>query len=354
MQLIQEKVNQASKLLKEFGIDCWITFVRESAINGDPVLPFLIPGDVTWHSAFIFSSTGKRIAIVGQYDRQMVEDTGAYDEVMAFVTGIKEPLLEVFKKLNPAQIAVNYSIDSEICDGITHGMYLTLEKYLSEIGMADRLTSGEKIVSALRQRKSPREIENIRAAIQQTEEIWELLRGFLKVGLSEAEVAAFIREEIARRGLPHAWDPETCPAVFTGPETAEAHYHPTERKIEPGHLVNMDFGVKVNEYCSDMQRTFYVLREDEDRAPDEVQKGFDTIVEAIEAARQAMRPGVLGHEVDTVARDLIVSRGYDSFPHGLGHQVGRFVHDGTALLGPAWEKYASKPFQPLEAGMVFT
>jgi Xaa-Pro aminopeptidase len=49
-----------------------------------------------------------------------------------------------------------------------------------------------------------------------------------------------------------------------------------------------------------------------------------------------------------------VEAGYDEFPHGLGHQVGRFAHDGTALLGPAWEKYARKPFRPLEPGMVFT
>ena len=46
--------------------------------------------------------------------------------------------------------------------------------------------------------------------------------------------------------------------------------------------------------------------------------------------------------------------GFEPFPHGLGHQVGRFSHDGTALLGPPWEKYAQKPFEPLEEGMVFT
>jgi Xaa-Pro aminopeptidase len=63
---------------------------------------------------------------------------------------------------------------------------------------------------------------------------------------------------------------------------------------------------------------------------------------------------VQGVQVDAVARDLICAAGYAPFPHGLGHQVGRFPHDGTALLGPAWEKYAGKPFRPLAAGMVFT
>jgi Xaa-Pro aminopeptidase len=85
-----------------------------------------------------------------------------------------------------------------------------------------------------------------------------------------------------------------------------------------------------------------------------VQRGFDTIVRAIEESRGAMRPGVTGQSVDAVGRRVITDSGYEEFPHGLGHQVGRFAHDGTALLGPAWEKYAKKPFVPLEEGMVFT
>jgi Xaa-Pro aminopeptidase len=63
---------------------------------------------------------------------------------------------------------------------------------------------------------------------------------------------------------------------------------------------------------------------------------------------------VIPHEVDAAARDYIVSKGYGEFPHGLGHQVGRFAHDGNALLGPTWEKYAGKVYQPVEEGMVFT
>nr|NIP17961.1 aminopeptidase P family protein [Xanthomonadales bacterium]NIX12750.1 M24 family metallopeptidase [Xanthomonadales bacterium] len=123
---------------------------------------------------------------------------------------------------------------------------------------------------------------------------------------------------------------------------------------ERGHVLNMDFGVSHEDYVSDIQRVFYVLEEGESEAPPEVMRGFETIVEAIEKARQALKPGVQGVEVDSVARDLIVSRGYEEYPHGLGHQVGRFAHDGTALLGPAWEKYAGKPFEPVEEGMVFT
>ena len=82
--------------------------------------------------------------------------------------------------------------------------------------------------------------------------------------------------------------------------------------------------------------------------------GAADVPESIEMARQALKPGVRGVDIDRIARDTIVSEGYAEYPHGLGHQVGRFAHDGTALLGPAWEKYAGKPFEPVETGMVFT
>jgi Xaa-Pro aminopeptidase len=352
--LIREKVKQAVGLLNEFDIDCWITFTRESQINGDPALAFLTTGDVTWHSAFIINRDGKTHAIVGLYDQKTVEETGAYDQVVGYLTGIREPFLDYIRELNPALIAVNYSRGSEISDGLTHGMFLTLQEYLAEVGMGDRLISAERIVSALRERKSAIEIASIKEAIRETQRIFDEVAHFIKPSKTEKEIARFMLEEVEHRKLQLAWGESTCPAVFTGPETAAAHYGPTDRKVEPGHLLNMDFGVKVEGYCSDLQRTFYIRGKGESGLPVDVGKGFRTIVEAIESAKQAMRPGVRGFEIDAVARGLIMGNGYPEFPHALGHQVGRFPHDGTALLGPLWEKYAQKPHQPLEEGMVFT
>jgi Xaa-Pro aminopeptidase len=352
--LIQEKINQAKAILKEFDIDCWITFVRESQLNGDPTLAFLVTADLTWHSAFIVTKSGETRAIVGKYDQKTVEETGAYDQVVGFVEGFKEPLLSYLNSLNPREIAVNYSEDSEICDGLTHGMYLTLFRTLSEIGMEKRLTSAERIVSALRERKSKSELEYMTRAVRITEEIFREVTGFIRPGKTEQEIAAFMKQKVREKGVDFGWEESVCPAVFTGPETAAAHYAPTDRKVEPGQVLNMDFGVKYNGYCSDMQRTFYILKSGEREAPDGVMRGFQTIVNSIESARKALKPGVEGREIDKISREIILQAGYDEFPHALGHQVGRFSHDGTALLGPAWEKYARKPFQKIEQGMVFT
>jgi Xaa-Pro aminopeptidase len=313
--LIKEKVNQAIGILGEYGIDCWITFVRESGMMRDPMLDFLCAADMTWHSAFIISRTGKSCAIVGQMEKLTVEEMGVYDQVFGYVEGVKGDLLAYLKELDPKTIAVNYSETSEVCDGLTHGMYLTLKSHLADIGFDERLISAERVTSSLRARKTPSEIKPMRTAVENTLEIYAMLADFIRPGLTEKEIAAFTQAEIRSRGLGYAWDPFHCPAVFTGPESAGAHYQPTDRVVERGHLLNMDFGVNFEDYVSDIQRTF---------------------------------------EIDAVARDYIVSQGYEGFPHGLGHQVGRFAHDGTALLGPAWEKYANKPFETIEEDMVFT
>ena len=352
--LIKEKVKQAIEILKEFDVDCWITFARESQVNGDPMLAFLVTADITWHSTFIISQNGQTHAIVGKYDVATVEDTQAFDEVVGFVEGIKKPFQEYMKKLNPKKIALNYSEGSEICDGLPHGLYLTMYKMLDELGMADRIISAERYVSAIRERKSLTEIQYMKEAIRHTEEIFDLVTNFIEPGVTEKEIAQFMKDEAEDRKLELAWEPSVCPAVFTGPETAGAHYAPSGKKIEKGHVLNMDFGVKVNGYCSDMQRTFYILEDGETQAPPEVQKGFETIVKSIHDSFAGIKPGRFGHEIDKISRDVVTNAGFAEFPHAVGHQVGRFSHDGTALLGPPWEKYYQKPFQVLEENMVFT
>jgi len=352
--LIKEKVEQAIEILNENDVDCWIKFVRESGIVHDPMLDFLIQADVTWHSAFIITKSGKTYAIVGQMDTQTIEDIEVYTHVLGYIEGIKDLLTKTINEIDPSSIALNYSKGSEISDGLTHGMYLTLYEFFLEIGYADKIISAEKIASSLKARKTDFEIQRMTRAIEHTLDIFSKVTSFIVPGKTEKEIAEFMIREVENRGLDFAWEKSHCPAVFTGPETAEAHYKPTDRRVERGHVLNMDFGVKFEDYCSDLQRTFYILAKGEGQAPEDVQKGFDTIVTAIELARQAIKPGIQGVEIDKTAREYIVSQGYDEFPHGLGHQVGRFAHDGTALLGPAWEKYAQKPFQPLEKGMVFT
>lgn len=353
MTLVAEKIDQAVALLNELDLDCWMTFVRESEINGDPMLAYVLGAPVTWVSAFIVCRSGATWAVVGQGDRQTVEDLGRYQHVSSYVKDFREDLTRVLSRLDPATIAVNYSPTSEVADGLTHGMFLTLRGLLESLGLADRLVSAEALVARLRGRKSRAELDRIGRAITEALEVFDVGHRAMRPGMAERELAAVMHAEAARRGLPVAWSADTCPAVFSGPDARDLHARPSERQLARGHLLYVDFGVRWDGYCSDLQRTYFV-RDSDGEVPPEVRRGFDTLVQAIEAARQAMRPGVQGVDVDALVREALRVAGYDDFPHALGHQVGRFAHDGSALLGPAWEKYAGRPFEPLEAGMVFT
>lgn len=354
MTMIKEKIAQAIDILREKRIDMWLTFVRESASMPDPALDVVVGQHATWQTAWIITREGETICIAGSLDVASIEKNGLYTTVIPYVQGIREPLLEVLRTRKPKKIAINYSTDSVMADGLTHGMFLLLQNMLRDTPYASRLVPSQDVLSALRGRKTSAEIRSIRKAIKQTLEIYDMVTGFLAPGKSEKDVADFILAEVARRGLALAWDRDHCPAVFTGPEHAGAHFGPTKRKIRPGHVVNLDFGVKVDGYCSDLQRTWYVRKKGETTAPTEVQRGFTVIRDSIRLAADAIRPGVVSWKVDDTARSFIVANGYPEYPHALGHQVGRAAHDGGVGLLPRWERYGDLPYGKIEAGQVFT
>lgn len=354
LAMIDEKIQQAVGILKAKQIDMWLTFVRETGVMADPVMDYIAGAGVTWQSAFIITSKGDTLAIVGNLDEAAMKSRGNYREVLSYVQSIREVFLNTLKRFDPKKIAINYSLGVPIADGLSTGMYLQLLEYLQDTPYKDRLVSSEGIIGALRGRKTPEEVKRMKEAIRITLEIFRMVGGFIKSGRTEAEIAAFVLAEVEKRGLETAWDREHCPAVFSGPDTAGAHAAPTDRKVEPGHIINMDFGVKYRDYCSDLQRTWYVLRPGETEAPAPVQRGFQVLKESIDKAAAALKPGVMGKDIDHIARQHLIDNGFREYPHALGHQVGRQAHDGAALLGPAWERYRDTPFLPLEKGQVFT
>jgi Xaa-Pro aminopeptidase len=351
--MVNEKIKQAAQICREKNVDMWLTFARESTSSPDPTLDLILGTSCTWASAFIITASGDAVAIVGSLDAQNIKDHADY-EVISYVDSIKDDLLKILKKYDPQKIAINYSVNDVMADGLSHGMYMILIDYLKDTPYLDRLESSEALVAALRGRKSISEQNFIKAAIKETLEIFDEVTDWVHVGLSEKQVADFIKAKVAERGLGLAWDEAHCPAVFSGPDTAGAHAGPTDRTIKPGHVMNIDFGVRKNNYVSDLQRTWYFLRDGEMEAPEEVQRGFTVIREAVHKAAAGLKPGMLGWQVDAIARSHITDAGYDEYPHGLGHQVGRQAHDGSALLCPKWDRYKNLPYSVVEAGQVYT
>jgi Xaa-Pro aminopeptidase len=353
--IVQDKVRQAVGILEELEIDAWLTFARETTESGDPVLPLILGHPVTWQSAFIVTRSGERIAIVGKYEDEAVASTGAWSVVTPYVKSIREPLVETLSRLAPERLAVNHSVDDVKADGLTHGMYMLLEDYLAPTGLGDRLIGAGEIIRRLRGRKTPGEVERLRRAIASTDEIFAALVGYARPGADEVSIATFMRAQARERGLGLAWEAAQCPIVTTGPGSMVGHAMPNpDLRVTPGQVLHIDFGVRREEYCSDMQRAWYVPRDGERSAPEAVQRGFDTVVEAITAAGDALRPGVPGWQVDAAARRVITEAGYPEYQHATGHHVGRAAHDGAGVLGPRWERYGRTPEYTCEPGNVFT
>ena len=106
-----QKLEQASTILQQQGVDAWMVFVRESSHGGDPALPLIYDGSFTWQSALIVTRRGDRIAIVGQLDDGAVRASGIWSEVIPYVKGIREPLLDVMRRLDPSSLALDYSLN---------------------------------------------------------------------------------------------------------------------------------------------------------------------------------------------------------------------------------------------------
>jgi len=353
--LVHEKADQAQALLDETRLDCWLIFARETGVRPDPGVELVVGSDVTWNSAFLFGRGGQRIAIVGRYDAPEIRAGGVFSEVIGYDQGISAPLLDALRRLDPQQIGLNYSTDDTTADGLTYGMWLLLNDILRGTPFAERLVSAAPLLAKLRARKTPAEIDRMRAAIAITEEIVALTGSQIRPGVSEAQLGDFVHEQFRARGLPSAWSWDGCPIVNSGPESEPGHSAPRDDiLVEPGHLVHIDLGVKHEGYCSDIQRMWYVRRPGEAGPPPAIQRAFATVVQAIEASAAALKPGVRGYEIDAIAREVVVDSGYQEYLHALGHGLGRACHDGGTLLGPRWERYGTSPEGLVEVGNVFT
>jgi Xaa-Pro aminopeptidase len=353
--LQREKADQAQDLLGETGLDCWLTFVRETVIHPDPGHQAVVDADVVRNSAFLFGIGGERIAIVAHFDTAAIRAKGVFAEVIGYDEDIRGPLLAVLKRLAPQRIGLNYSTDDITADGLSHGHWLLLTELLRGTPFVERLTSAAPLLAKLRGRKSPAEVTRIRHAIAITENCVAALTPQLRLGLSERDIADLLHQEFSKRGVDTSWARESCPIVNVGPASDLGHCGPsTSIRIENGHLIHVDLGVRWEGYCSDLQRMWYVRRPDEIGPPDEVKRAFEVAVNALQAGAQALRPGVHGHEVDSAARRVIVDAGYPEFKHALGHGLGRAVHDGGTMLGPRWPCYGGTTDRVVEAGNVFT
>jgi len=222
----------------------------------------------------------------------------------------------------------------------TEKMRLLEYNYVRSGAPSAEFPDASEILGTLRLRKEPGEIENMRKAVNVAQAALEATIPQIKIGMTERELAAELVVQLLRNGS-DAGLPFT-PIVSGGPNSANPHASPTERKLQAGDLLVIDYGAAANDYVSDITRTFAVGEVDAEYA-----KIHKIVQEANAAGRAAGKPGVPCAEVDKAARAVIEASGYGKyFTHRTGHGIGMEGHEGPYMRGDN--------MQLLEPGMAYT
>ncbi len=218
---------------------------------------------------------------------------------------------------------------------LSHEEYLALEK--AGVKLVD-IT--EPFASAMTV-KNEWELSCIKRACEIAEDAFNALLPQIEEGMTETEVAALLEYEMRRRGA-EGLSFETI--VAFGAHAAVPHHVTGDTKLAFGDEILIDFGCRVQGYCSDITRTFLF---GDDGRHEEFKRAYECVLTAHERVLAQGRSRMTGKEVDAIARDYLTEQGFgELFTHSLGHGIGLNVHE-MPVLTPRRE-------QALEDGMVFS
>lgn len=209
-----------------------------------------------------------------------------------------------------------------------------------KFGKVPELVPLENVMTNIRKVKDDNEIDIIRKSVAVAEEAFEAVRGEIKVGLSENYLAGLLIFELRSRGAADASFP---PIVASGANSSLPHYRPGETLVQKDKPLLIDWGALYKGYCSDLTRTLLV-----GRVSPKMREIYKVVHDAQRAAIAFLRPGVTTLQADRVARDVVDKAGYkDLFGHGLGHGIGREIHELPTMRKTGHE-------EELRPGMIVT
>jgi Xaa-Pro aminopeptidase len=206
------------------------------------------------------------------------------------------------------------------------------------------LVPARGLVEELRAVKDEEELRRIRRAAKIADRGLEALTAETWVGRTEKAIAWRLRELLHAHGADEL-SFETI--VASGENGALPHAHPTDRIVERGTLVTVDWGVRIDGYCSDCTRTVST-----GSLPEKLREAYEVCLAAQKRACENIKPGLTGVEADALARDPITDSGFgENFGHGLGHGVGLAVHEAPRLSTESTDTLAVGHIVTIEPGI---
>lgn len=203
-------------------------------------------------------------------------------------------------------------------DSLTVSELNSLERKLGK-----KLTPTNGLVEELRKVKDLSEIAAIKKAADLADKTFDFIKKKIKNGISEKELALEIEFFIKRNGGENAFDPIVA---FDENSAIPHHMSNNKKHMTNNSLILLDFGAKIDGYCSDMTRVIFWGTPDNKK-----KKIYDTVLASQEKALSLMKAGVNGEDIDRAAREVIIAAGFTPYPHGLGHGVGLQIHESPRM-----------------------
>ena len=294
-EFLKEK-NAAALIMSEENI-CYFTSFHSS--NG-----YLV---VTGEKAYFFTDS--------RYIEAAQNKITSCDEVL-LLKSMKEELVPFISSLNKSELFVE-------AERITLSRYTELKSLFSGVTVNGNGELDKKI-SEIRTVKKDEQVNTIIKAQRIAEKAFDYILTFIKEGVTEKEVALTLEYFMLKNGA-DALSFDTI--AVSGKNSSMPHGVPTDKKIEKGDFITMDYGAVCDFYHSDMTRTVAVGEVSSKQI-----EVYETVLKAQEEAFRVMKAGVPCKDVDKAARDTIVNAGYgEYFGHGLGHGVGVEIHELPSL-----------------------
>ncbi len=312
------------EVMRENEIDMWIVTNREG--NYDPLWPDMGGGYTSANGYYIFTDKGEdRIerAALG-ISGYLMEEGGAYDYV-----GSAAILADYVAERDPKRIGLNMSKNFGGADGLSHTEFLELTEVLGK-KYADRFVSAEKMVSDFRSRRVASEIAAFAEAGELSYTLAEraLSNEVITPGKTTLEdVAWWMTEQQFKNNLGTSFG---MPSVYiTGPDGIEATS--SDRIIQRGDVLMIDWGVGLMNFYTDMKRMAYVLKDGETDVPESIQKAFDKAIEAREILISQIKPGKSAQQASEDIYNELEEKGFARM--GMFNQPGRYLDKTDVIIG---------------------
>lgn len=280
----------------------------------------------------LVSSTGAHVIVDGRYTDQARSQAKDFT-VLEHNKNLLEVLSHLLKELNVKKLG--YEAD--------HTSVTQLNTYQKTL--QTDLISTSNIVESLRIIKTEEELVLMREAGRIAERAFEYVLGIIKPGITERDISAELIYQMQKLG---ASGSSNDPIVASGIRSALPHGRATDKVIEHGDIITMDFGAIYNGYLSDMTRTVAV-----GEPPEKLKQIYQIVLETLEYTKEHARPGLSIKEFDQLARDHIEKYGYGKyFIHGIGHGLGMELHEAPTVA--ANELLAENMVFTVEPGIYLT